>query len=481
MDKLSLEFIQNQYEKIRLLKESDKGKIWLVSDTTGDLFILKHINYTGLPLKALKDHPCEFWPKIILFGEDTKQSFTIVVEEYINGKLLSELNNEQPLSIEKIHDLFRSFCGGLKKLHKLGIIHRDIKPSNIVIKNNLSPVLIDFDSARVISDTAKQNDTILLGTKGFAPPEQFGYGTTDIRSDIYALGITFEGLLPKEYSGVLRTILKKCHAFDPDVRYQTVDSILRDLAYRQIRLPIAGMLFFIVLLTAALVISRHSLPAENPLSAFTNATINQMSDEEPENSSSLKPTHDKEITEKKSSDNEAALSADKNAPGSQVYEEKPSHSSSTYNFIDMKINGQDMPSVTVPLQEYSTWNYAPLDIDDGLFRIFIFPENWIVEVVFTNNSSMISWENPTIDIEYSGGLDIEASETISLPTIAPGEAYTLRYSLGGKQVRARIALFGKSGYGGSADITFRPRINKAANVNQSAGGITESIHFMREL
>ena len=68
-----------------------------------------------------------------------------------------------------------------------------MKPSNIIIKPNGSLKIIDFGTARVF-DSGKANDTVALGTKGFAPPEQYS-GQTDARSDIYALGMTIKYLI----------------------------------------------------------------------------------------------------------------------------------------------------------------------------------------------------------------------------------------------------------------------------------------------
>ena len=68
--------------------------------------------------------------------------------------------------------------------------------------------LIDFDAARVCKER-KETDTVLLGTEGYAPPEQYGFAQTDARSDIYALGITLKALLLDNYRGSLNRIIEK--------------------------------------------------------------------------------------------------------------------------------------------------------------------------------------------------------------------------------------------------------------------------------
>ena len=70
-------------------------------------------------------------------------------------------------------------CDGLKFLHGLGIIHRDIKPSNLILQAGKIIRLLDFDAARIFK-VDKDEDTQYLGTKGYAPPEQFGFRQTGL-------------------------------------------------------------------------------------------------------------------------------------------------------------------------------------------------------------------------------------------------------------------------------------------------------------
>ncbi len=481
MDALSLLFIQDQYKKIRLIKESSKGTVWLVTDTDGELFIMKHINHTGLPLKLMQDSPSPFWPKIILLGEDTENNFTIVVEEYIKGKVLSETVKEKSFTDKELNNLFKSFCQGVKKLHQLGIIHRDIKPSNVIITDTGAPVLVDFDSARLISSEEKPNDTILLGTKGYAPPEQFGYAVTDMRSDIYALGITFEALLKDDYRGTLRPILKKCRAFDPDMRYQNVDEILRDLRFNQLRQPIIGIslsFLLITILAISLYFSSHNLQAgPSPITLFNGQQSENPEDVDADtaNNTANQPNNQDSQQNVPDTDGKTTKISTKEKAFLEKYQLRPG----THNFIDMKFNvpGSESDSIVIPYSEYSTWEKSPLP--GKLFYCVIFPENRYIEVIFTNNSTARTWENPVVDIEYNRHSDYAYSETKTMPDLAPGQSYTLRYSLGGRKAEARFNKFGKSGDGGFVDIDFHPHIPKADNIMQNGGGISFRIHFRK--
>ena len=99
---------------------------------------------------------------------------------------------------------------------------------------------IDFDIARVVTP-GKTRDTVVMGTEGFAAPEQYGHRQTDGRSDIYALGVLLNYIilhkLPVEemISGNLRKIVQKCTALNPDERYQTVEQL--ETALKKYYLP----------------------------------------------------------------------------------------------------------------------------------------------------------------------------------------------------------------------------------------------------
>ena len=88
--------------------------------------------------------------------------------------------------------------------------------------------LIDFGISRIAKDDS-DTDTDFLGTKGYAPPEQFGFGQTDSRSDIYSLGVLTQRLLGKDYRGWLKKIINHCTEFDPDNRYDSANALFDDL------------------------------------------------------------------------------------------------------------------------------------------------------------------------------------------------------------------------------------------------------------
>ena len=161
--------------------------------------------------------------------------------DYIEGQTLEQVLKEQGPQDERIvAEWAIEICKALSYLHSQNppIIYRDMKPSNIIIKPDRNLKIIDFGTARVFN-SEKDNDTIALGTKGFAPPEQYS-GRTDVRSDIYALGMTMKYLITginpcceyssqandiKPISEPMQAIIKKCTAIDHGDRYQNCEEL----------------------------------------------------------------------------------------------------------------------------------------------------------------------------------------------------------------------------------------------------------------
>ena len=138
------------------------------------------------------DHPA--LPRIVDIIDNGVTIYIIM--DYIEGESLDKVLEEygaQPE--EQVIAWAMQICDVLSYLHsqKPPIIYRDMKPANLMLKPNGNISIIDFGIAR---EYKEQNlaDTTVLGTKGYAPPEQYS-GQTDARSDIYALGMTMHHLL----------------------------------------------------------------------------------------------------------------------------------------------------------------------------------------------------------------------------------------------------------------------------------------------
>ena len=133
-----------------------------------------------------------------VFEEDEK---AYLVMEFIEGKTLEQLQGEcnDPLDERLVMGWALQLCTVLHYLHTRPqpIIFRDMKPANVMVTADGEVKLIDFGIARVFKAAVKK-DTTLLGSRGYAPLEQYGHGQSDARSDIYALGATLYDLLTRE-------------------------------------------------------------------------------------------------------------------------------------------------------------------------------------------------------------------------------------------------------------------------------------------
>ena len=269
MNSAVLVYLETTYKKIQLLRQTEKSTIWLVADRTGQLAVLKRLALTGLPLKELQEADCPLCPQIYYYAEDEGE--TIIVEEHISGTSLNQLTADRKLTEKEAVDLLLTLAQGLNLLHSRGIIHRDIKPSNLLKEKSGQIRLIDFDAARLTKDEADE-DTTHLGTRGYAPPEQYGYGQTDARSDIYALGMTIKRLLPEDYQGFLTLIIRRCTAVDPKERYSSTAELAQALKrhhfFHKAKRPLLTALALALLLLLTLSYSRQlpvqQEPAEEP-------------------------------------------------------------------------------------------------------------------------------------------------------------------------------------------------------------------------
>lgn len=197
------------------------------------IFVKKQLKVYDITVyKQLQQMDIAGIPKIYELYE--QEGLLTVIEEYITGKTLDEfINNGSSLSVDKITDIALQLCNILFCLHSMTppVIHRDIKPSNIIMTRSGMIVLLDMNAAKYV-DSEKERDTRLLGTKGYAAPEQYGFGTSDERTDIYAIGILLKTLLANSSENVtekLNKIIAKCIEINPNDRYNSIVELRQDL------------------------------------------------------------------------------------------------------------------------------------------------------------------------------------------------------------------------------------------------------------
>lgn len=230
-----------EMERLKVLKDSPKSRVYLVYDHENRcMAVEKHLAGEITVYRQLQRLSHPYLPRI--YEVHYAQSETVVLEEYIAGSSLGQTKASE----KQLTRWMLELCSVLAFLHRHRILHRDIKPSNLLLGQDGHIRLIDFDAAR-IQKTAADSDTRLLGTRGYAPPEQYGFAQTDERADIYALGITFQELLGSlQHKLRWKHILRRCTALEPKHRYHHACQIRFAIYAGKIRRRILYPLFALV-------------------------------------------------------------------------------------------------------------------------------------------------------------------------------------------------------------------------------------------
>lgn len=233
---LAMDTHLNKQWAVKEIKKKGSGK--------NDEIVVNSLLAEANMMKRL-DHPS--LPRIVDIIDNDVTIY--VVMDYIEGESLDKILNEYGVQPEElVIGWAKQLCDALGYLHsqKPPIIYRDMKPANVMLKPEGNIKIIDFGIAR---EYKEQNlaDTTVLGTKGYAPPEQYS-GQTDPRSDIFALGMTMHHLLtgvdPRngeayapvrqwnpELSEGIEAIIDKCVEPVAENRYQSCADLLYDLEH----------------------------------------------------------------------------------------------------------------------------------------------------------------------------------------------------------------------------------------------------------
>ena len=175
-----------------------------------------------------------------IYDVKTQDGVCISLCEYINGMTLDmRVEYYQPFDIRSAKDILCQICDGLSQLHINGIVHRDIKPGNVMITDDGTVKIIDYSISRLIKPEQRK-DTTVLGTAGYASPEQFGFTQTNGKTDIYACGVLLNylltGKLPNEqlHQGPLTTVIQQCIEIDENKRFSSADELKKVLQGKKI-------------------------------------------------------------------------------------------------------------------------------------------------------------------------------------------------------------------------------------------------------
>lgn len=225
--------LDTNYHFIKAIKNTESTVIKVLENNmNGRRVLVKYLIDSAKVYEKIKNISHPNIP--IVYNVEYQGEDCIIVEEYIDGISLGDMLEVQKIPRKQVKRIVKDICDALDELHKQGIIHRDIKPENIIIDNYGKAKLIDFNISRFNKET-ETKDTKILGTTGFAAPEQYGICNTDARSDIYSIGILINVLLTGEHpskklcKGKWKHIVNKCTKINPDERYQKVKELVRDI------------------------------------------------------------------------------------------------------------------------------------------------------------------------------------------------------------------------------------------------------------
>lgn len=270
--------INEDYDLVKVIKKSERGSVSVIrSKATGEQFVFRKTDGGSEVYRKLMTVSCPNLPRIISVEESEDEVF--VIEEYVRGDTLYYLLEGGVLSEEETMGIILQLCKGLEALHRLGVVHRDIKPENIIIRGR-EAVLIDFDASRMVDPEKETNsDTKILGTMGYASPEQYGLSQTDARSDIYSVGVLMNVMLTGEHpstrfvSGEMGEIIQKCTMISPEKRYQSNEELEKALSEIRIRKKKKTMKRFFGALAAAAIFAAAGIFFSSVQSEFIFKTI----------------------------------------------------------------------------------------------------------------------------------------------------------------------------------------------------------------
>ncbi len=204
--------LHNRYRLLNRVGEGGFAMVYRAEDTLNRKIVaIKSIGLASLNAQQMID-ATDTYNRELLFGRAlrhphlpafydsfTDQDHWYLVVQYIDGPTLETYAEQKPsrrLALWEVLDIGIQICDVLTYLHTWHppVIFRDIKPDNIMRDVNGNVYLVDFGIARHFRPGLRR-DTQLLGSPGYAAPEQYGSAQTDERSDIYSLGITLQTLL----------------------------------------------------------------------------------------------------------------------------------------------------------------------------------------------------------------------------------------------------------------------------------------------
>ncbi len=217
--------IKENYKVVSIIKSNDNVKITrLRNEVFSKDIVMREFKGSGDTYRKLLSTKHINLPEI--YEVCTDGDNCTVLEEFIDGVTVADVLSCGLYTENGAATVATEICNALCELHKKDIIHRDVKPENVMITSNGRVVLIDFGAAREFKHF-RTSDTFIMGTTGYAAPEQFGFSQTDKRADIFSLGVMLNVMLtgyhPSKllYEGKIGKIIRRCIQIEPGRRFNS--------------------------------------------------------------------------------------------------------------------------------------------------------------------------------------------------------------------------------------------------------------------
>ena len=227
-----LENMLESYLLVTVLADKNECRVLrLRHKELGRDIVMRQLPYPVAAYTALADILCENLPQVYdIIDTDDGQ---VVLEEYVDGITVAELAECGRIRYAQAVKILRGVCHALSVLHEKGFVHRDVKPENVVVRPNGQAVLVDLNISRKVSNAGR--DTMIMGTVGYASPEQLGLTQSDARTDIYACGVLLNVMLTGKHPseqlarGRAGRIVRRCTAVNPNDRYPSAKHLAQAL------------------------------------------------------------------------------------------------------------------------------------------------------------------------------------------------------------------------------------------------------------
>jgi eukaryotic-like serine/threonine-protein kinase len=191
----------------------------------------------------------------VLFDVGNQDGTDFLVMEYLEGETLAERLRRGRVPLDQALHVASELLDGLAHAHRHSIIHRDLKPQNIMLVTSgsrISAKILDFGLAKRTAPAAADDETatialthtnVVVGTPKYMAPEQIEGRASDVRTDVYAMGLVLQELMPAaSTTEIIQQVLKRSIMREPDERWQSAADFRAalDLARMPASLPVTG-------------------------------------------------------------------------------------------------------------------------------------------------------------------------------------------------------------------------------------------------